>query len=99
MKVQGNAGPEVDRAVKQDLVNMRTIHMEYDCCSRKGRLPACFSRVFGLEVAPFVMIHRFMSLLCKTSGLAVARHPWPGSITMTTTSVSFLAEISDGTIP
>lgn len=56
VKVQGNAGPEIDNAVKRDLVNMRTFHMEYVCCSKKGRLPACFSRVFGLEVAPFVMM-------------------------------------------
>lgn len=56
VKGQGNAGPEVDSAVKRDLVNMRTFHMACDCCSKKGRLPACFSRVFGLEVAPFVMV-------------------------------------------
>jgi len=33
MAVQGNAGPEVDNNVKEDLVNMRTFHMEYDCGS------------------------------------------------------------------
>lgn len=31
--VQGNDGPSVDAAVKGDLVNMRTFHMEYDSCS------------------------------------------------------------------
>lgn len=34
VKVQGNAGPEVDAAVKKDLVNLRTFHLEYDYCSR-----------------------------------------------------------------
>lgn len=83
-KVQGNAGPEIDRKVREDLVNLRTIHMEYDLYSvsiycfscafmdiyfyvsifdwvyfffqRKGRLPAYFARVFGLQVAPFVLL-------------------------------------------
>ena len=31
--VQGNAGPEIDRRVRVDLVNLRTVHMEYDPCS------------------------------------------------------------------
>lgn len=35
---------------------MRTIHMEFDPCSRKGRLPAYFARVFGVQVAPFVVL-------------------------------------------
>jgi len=34
--VDGNAGPEIDRKVRVDLVNLRTIHMEYDPCSVSG---------------------------------------------------------------
>lgn len=33
MTVQGNAGPDVDVAVRKDLVNLRTFHMEYDTCN------------------------------------------------------------------
>lgn len=56
MKVEGNAGPEIDRVVRRDLINLRTFHMEYDMCSRKGRLPASFARGFGLQVASFVLL-------------------------------------------
>jgi len=31
--VEGNAGPEIDKKVREDLVNMRTVHMEYDIFS------------------------------------------------------------------
>jgi hypothetical protein len=34
--VQGNVGSAIDTAVKKDLVNMRTFHIEYDCCSVSG---------------------------------------------------------------
>lgn len=30
--------------------------MEYDICSKKGRLSACFARGLGLEVAPYVVL-------------------------------------------
>lgn len=33
LTVQGNAGPAIDSAVRRDLVNLRTFHMEYDICS------------------------------------------------------------------
>jgi len=33
MTVQGNAGLAVDAAVKRDLVNLRTFHIEFDACS------------------------------------------------------------------
>jgi hypothetical protein len=33
LTVQGNAGPAIDSAVRMDLVNLRTFHMEYDICS------------------------------------------------------------------
>ena len=31
--VEGNAGPDIDKKVREDLVNLRTIHMEYDMFS------------------------------------------------------------------
>jgi hypothetical protein len=33
LTVEGNAGPEIDRVVRRDLINLRTFHMEYDMCS------------------------------------------------------------------
>jgi len=32
LTVQGNAGGEIDRGLKKDLVSLRTFHMEYDIC-------------------------------------------------------------------
>ncbi|KEH30782.1 hypothetical protein MTR_4g082235 [Medicago truncatula] len=54
MKVEGNAGPEIDRVVRRDLINLRIFHMEYDMCY--GRLPSSFARGFGLQVASFVLL-------------------------------------------
>lgn len=55
MQSARECGPAIDSAVRRDLVNLRTSHMEYDICS-KGRLPACFARGFGLEVAPYAVL-------------------------------------------
>lgn len=32
LTVEGNAGPEIDRVVRRDLINLRSFHMEYDMC-------------------------------------------------------------------
>ncbi|RHN61995.1 hypothetical protein MtrunA17_Chr4g0042631 [Medicago truncatula] len=54
LTVEGNAGPEIDRVVRRDLINLRIFHMEYDMCY--GRLPSSFARGFGLQVASFVLL-------------------------------------------